>query len=267
MKRRTILSATDVPLIFSDERVRLMVSAAKLAIPADKLPSFASDTRDAVLFLFREIGKPTSNEVHHQIAELVRAAVGAAKARKRPDAACENVARLVERLSPPAQKIMNRRGTLPDLPAALRDPTTQRDACHTIIGLGRVGVRHEPGRKRAGDKRSMTAASEVYAPTMQERPLRREVEHEWIMLLENAHLRATGELPPATAHRDRPSEFADFLRASLDAIGSDADAIGLLGERQRRRRTKQRQERLRALLRRWDATVDTLIARLSGPKS
>ena len=247
--------------------VRKWVSETKLAIPAASLMQFEKDVLEALSLYVAAASKPTSNQIHHEIDALVRAALRASRARKRPDAAGEKVAVMVERLSAPALRILGRRGTLPGADA-LRDPATQRDACEAVARLGRMGAYWDrDGRGRSGGKQSTTEVSVLYAPRLQERPLRHEAEHELLTLLENAHLRATGELPPATAHRDRPSAFAEFLQAFLDAIESDADAIELLSERQRRRRTKQRQEVLRALLRRWENVVDGIIERLSGPKS
>jgi len=279
MKKPTVIAVADVPRVFSDANVRRMVSAARLSIPTARLKHFAEAVREAVLLFLEYLGKPTGNQVHLEIAELVRAAVRAVRARKRPDYACEQVARLVEQLSAPARKIMDRRGTLPD-PAALRNLATQIDACSAILGAGRLGIRHEPGRKRGMDRRSVSREAELYAPKLQERPLRQEAEHLLVMLLEDAHLRATAELPPPTAHHDRPSEFAEFLQACFEAIGLEADVIGLLARRQQRRQAKgTRQPRLRAILQRWDAAADALfmhlarrriidmLRRLSGPKS
>lgn len=279
MKKPTVIDVADVPRVFDDASVWRMVRASRLKIAAAELPRFAEAVREAVLRLLDDLGKPTTNQVHHEIAALVRAAVRAVRAHKRPDYFCELVARLVEQLSAPARKIMGRRGTLPD-PAALRDPATQIDACRAILGAGRLGIRHEPGRKRGTDRRSVSREAELYAPKLQERPLRQEAEHLLVMLLEDAHLQATSELPPPTAHRDRPSEFAEFLQTCFEAIGLDADVIGLLARRQERRQAKAtRQPRLRAILQRWDAAADALfmrlarrriidmLQRLSGPKS
>jgi hypothetical protein len=261
-KRPTTIAASDMPRVFSDDRVGAM--AAELGIPDDKLLLFAKEIRRAALIFFDDVSKATGNEVHHEVDELVRAALRAVKARKRPDADCENVAILVERLSGQARKLMNKRGTLPDA-EALRDPARQRDACETVARLGRLGALREPGRKRPGGKQSTTEVSVLYAPTLQQHPLRREPQHAFVMLVETAYYEATGKLPTLTASRtgSGPGPFARFVQACLDELRAGASAVDLINELHRRRRSK----RLGSLLLRWDKVVDEMIARLSTSKT
>ncbi len=113
LKRRTAIAPKKVPDIFSVDQVRLMASTAALEkITEDKLQDFAASMQHAALIYLGY--EPTDNEVHHEVDDLVRAALRAARARKRPDAACEKVAVLVQRFSKRALNIMKRFGTLPD---------------------------------------------------------------------------------------------------------------------------------------------------------
>ena len=254
--------AADVPRIFSGDGVRQMVPA-KLRIPSEAMPRFVEEIRRAALIFFDDAKRPTDNEIHHEIAELVRAAVRAAKARKRPDFACAQVAGLVELLSPPTREILNRRNTLPH-PAMLRDPSTQRDACHIILGLGRLGVHHKPGRKRGKDeqgkdRRSVTEISDLYAPKPQQYPSRREgPPHAFVGWVEAAYIEATGKKPPCTANRANPGPYARFVQACLDELRASADAVDLINLRC----WQSRMMRLRHVARRWDGAVAA--ARLSG---
>jgi hypothetical protein len=260
MKKPDLIKAADVRGRFRNTRVWWM--ARQTNYDPGKQPGFAEVVREAVLELLDNIGRPTSNQVHQEIAELVRVAARATRARKRPDHWCEQAACLVERLSPPAKKIMDRRGTLPDA-AMLRDPATQLDACHVSLGLGRLGVSHEGGRIRERDeqgrviKRSVSEVSQLYAPKLQERPLRHEPHTVFLARLENAHLRATGELPPFTTNHARPNDFTKFAQACLDEAGTGASAIELLEARHRRRQVKE----LHHVAGRWDKAIDDQILR------
>jgi hypothetical protein len=111
-------------------------------------------------------------------------------------------------------------------------------------------------------RRSVTEASQVYGPKLQERPLRHEPLMVFVERLENAHLRATGKLPSFTANFYHPGPFAKFLQACLDAAGADASAIKLLNARNWRRQVKERhQKRLNDLTERWDRAMRGQILR------
>jgi hypothetical protein len=249
--------AADVPRIFSDDRVRELVPA-KLKIPAEAMPRFAGEIRRGALIFFEDAGKATGNEVHHEIADLVRAALLAARARMRPDAAREKVARLIERLSPQARKIMNQHGTLPD-PATLRDPAAQREVCEAVARRGRRGAYLKLGRKREGGKRSVTEVSVLNAPTLEQYPSRREgPPHAFVGWVEAAYIQATGKKPPRTANRANPGPYARFVQACLDELRASADAVDLINLRCWQTRIMQ----LRHVARRWDTAVAA--ARLSG---
>jgi hypothetical protein len=257
MKKPTTITAAEVPRIFSDAHVRLMASTAGLEeIAEDKLQGFAASVQHAALIYLNY--EPTSNEVHRQIDELVRAALRAAKARKRPDVACEEVVSLIERLSKQATKIMNRFCTLPDA-ETLRDPARQRDACETVARLGRMGAYFKLGRKRDRGKRSVTEVSVLYAPTLQQHPRRRDAQIAFLMGLEAAYVEATGEAPTPTANLNRPGPYARFVRACLDQLRAAANAVELINERDRRRKIMQ----LRHMVLRWDAAVAGIANRLS----
>ena len=94
-KDRRIPAPQDVPRIFSDDQVRQLAAVAKL--PADaNLPHFATAVRDAALLYIRDASTASDNEVHHGVDVLLRAADRALIARKRKDAAYENVAVRIE---------------------------------------------------------------------------------------------------------------------------------------------------------------------------
>jgi hypothetical protein len=252
-----IKSQNPIPADVLRDRICQMVPA-KLKIPAEAMPCFIEGIRCAYQIFSEDAGKATLNEVHHEIDELVRAALRAVKARKGQDAACEEVARRVERLSVQARTLLNKRGTLPDA-EALRDPTRQRDACETVARLGRVGAYRKQGRKRPGDKKSTTEVSVLYAPVLQQYPSRREgPAHAFVGWIEAAYIEATGKKPPCTANRSNPGPYAHFVQACLDELRASADAVDLINLRC----WQSRMMRLRHLSRQWDKAVAA--ARLSG---
>ena len=235
-KEKRIPKAQDVPAIFSDQRVRELLAEAELAVGDDVC--FAAAVRDAALIYVREAGEASGNEVHYEVDELLRAAVRAAKARKRKDAACENVAVRIEQLSGRARKLLSKRGTLPDA-EALRDPASQCDACETLASICRIGARWEEDRRRPSGKRSMTIVPFLHAPELQQHPPRREAHLNFVMWLRIAYLEATGKQPSLTANPARPGPFARMVQACLDQVQASANAVELLNELQRRRKDKQ----------------------------
>jgi hypothetical protein len=238
------------------------LAVEELEVAAEKLTAFATAIDDAAQIFFAEV--PTSNQVHHEIAAVARASLRAVQARKRPDVDCERVAVMVEQLSAQARKTLSKRGELPT-PAALRDPAIQRDACSAVLRICRLGFSRQPGRKRKGGERSETMVSVLYAPKLDQWPLRHEPHHATLARLEEAYLDAKGDFPP-TVNDSTP--WAVFVQAFLDNIGAgDANAVNLINEHHRRRGRKQlgplviRLDRIReAITRRLQA----LYERLSG---
>jgi hypothetical protein len=256
-RKRIVRVMADAGLVgmFSGQALKDMLIKAKLEIDNEKLPRFEADVREAALFFFAEAAKATLNEVHHEIDALVRAALRAVKARKRPDFACERVAALIEQLSVQARKLMNKRGTLPD-PETLRDPARQRDACETVARLGRLGAYRKQGRRRPGGKQSTTEVSVLNAPKLLQHPLRQEPHHAFLTGLEEAYLAAKGRWPPRTANPS--TRWVLFVQACLDQLEPGVNAVELINEHHRRRRIKQ----LGHLALRFDKAVDALIVRL-----
>jgi hypothetical protein len=106
-KERRIPKAQDVPRIFSDQRIREL--AAKAKAPKCDCLRFAAGAREATLIYISEASTTSDNEVHHELDELLRAADRAVKRRKNKDAAYEDVAKRVERLSERTRKLLNER--------------------------------------------------------------------------------------------------------------------------------------------------------------
>jgi hypothetical protein len=72
-KARSPITADEVPLIFSDERIREMAERAPLPADAD-LQQLAADVRTAASDYAKDARAPDANEVHHEIATLEKAA-------------------------------------------------------------------------------------------------------------------------------------------------------------------------------------------------
>jgi hypothetical protein len=178
-------------------------------------------------------------------AALLRAADRAVKRRKGKDAAYEEVAKRIERLSDPTRKLLNERSArpaaaleMPDL-EAFRDPMRRDEACENIARLCRIGACWKEGRRRPGGKRSITLVSMLHAPEPQQHPSRRKAQLNFVMWLRVAYVEATGEQPSLTANANRPGPFARMVQACLDEIRAGANAVELLNELQRRRKGKK----------------------------
>jgi hypothetical protein len=249
-KERRIPEAKDVPGIFSDQRIRKLAVEAKL--PLGDVLRFAAGAREAALIYMGNVGAASDNEVHHEVDELLRAADRALKRRKEKDAAYEDVAKRIERLSERTRKLLNERSARPTVtldmpdPEAFRDLARRDEACETIARLCRIGAFWEEGRRRPGGTRSMTMVSELHAPELKQHPARREAELNFVMLLEVAYLEATGKHPSLTADPNRPGPFARMVQACLNEVRASANAVELLNELQRRRKgMKQRQRKVK----------------------
>jgi hypothetical protein len=233
-KDRRIPTPEEVPSIFDDKCIQELVGTARLPGTAN-IARFGVLVRDAALEYIRDANIASDNEVHHEVDGLLRAADRAVNARKRKDAACENVAIRIERLSERTRKLLNERGMLPD-PEMLRDPATQHVACETIARLCRTGACWQEGRRRPGGKRSVTLVSVLHAPILQQNPARREAQLNFVVSLRLAYLHAAGKSPPRTANPERPGPFAKMARICLDKLRSGANAVEMLKELQRRQK-------------------------------
>jgi hypothetical protein len=246
-KERRIPKAQDVPRIFSDQRIRELAAEAKLLLN-DNL-RFAAGAREAALIYIGDASAASDNEVHHEVDELLRAADRAVKRPKHKDAAYEDVAKRIERLSERTRELLNERSIraaaleMPD-PEALRDPTRRDEACEAIARLCRIGACGKEGRRRPGGKRSMTMVSMLHAPEAEQHPARRKAELNFVMWLRVAYLEATGKRPSPTANPARPGPFARMVQACLDEIRASANAVELLNELQQRRKGKKQDETL-----------------------
>jgi hypothetical protein len=242
-KERWIPEAQDVPGIFSDQRIRELAAKAELPLGDDL--RFAAGVRDAALIYIRDTRATSDNKVHREIDELLRAADHAVKRRKCKDAAYEDVAKQVERLSERTRKLLNKRSARPTValempdPEAFRDLARRDEACETIAKLCRIGAFKKKGRRRADGKQSITMVNILHAPELQQHPARREAQLNFVMWLRVAYVEATGEQPSLTANAERPGPFARMVQACLDEIRASADAVALLNELQRRKKGKK----------------------------
>jgi hypothetical protein len=246
-KEWQIPKAQDVPRLFSDQRIRELAAEAKLPLGDDL--RFAAGVREAALIYISEASAASDNEVHYEVDALLRAADRAVKQRKNKDAAYEDVAKRVERLSERTRKLLNERSTraaaleMPH-PEAFRDIARRDEACEAITRLCRIGACGKEGRRRPGGKRSMTMASTLHAPELQQHPRRRDAARNFVMWLRVAYLVATDKLPSPTANPERPGPFARMVQACLDEVKAGANAVELLNELQQRRKGKKQDEAL-----------------------
>jgi hypothetical protein len=244
-KKRPIPKAEDVPRIFSDQRIREL--AAKVKLPLGDDLRFAAGVREAALIYISEASAASDNQVHHEVDELLRAADRAPKRHKNKDAAYEDVAKRVERLSERTRELLNERSTraaaleMPH-PEAFRDIARRDEACEAIARLCRIGACTEEGRRRPGGKRSMTVFSMLHAPELQQHPARRKAELNFVMWLRMAYLEATREHPSLTANPERPGPFARMVQLCLDEVKAGANAVEMLNELQRRSKGKKQED-------------------------
>jgi hypothetical protein len=241
-KDRRIPTPEDLPRLFDDKCIRQLVRIDGRLRTAN-IPVFAAGVLEAAEVFVRDASATNDNEVHYEVDKLLRAAERAIRARKRKDAACEKVAVQIEGLSGRTRELLNERGMLPS-PEILRDPATRGAACEAITSLCRIGAYWQEGRRRPGGKRSMTMVSLLHAPTLKQRPARREAHLNFMMMLRLAYLEATGKPPPATAHPGRPTPFAQIAQICLDKLRAGANAIELINRLQRRRKDKEERQRL-----------------------
>jgi len=236
-KSRSIITAEEVPVIFDDARVRDLAKTAKLP-PSANMAAFAAGVRDAAWIFARDARIPTCNDLHAEIAELLKAA-GARD--------YDHAAALLENLSHSARGLLKDRGARPSIaielptPDAMRDPGRRERGCDAIARLCQVGGEYVDGRRRPSGKRSRPAwHALLHAPEAQRNFPKRKVERQFVIWLSVAWLDATGQEPSRTArHRDDGNlgPFASFVRECLRLVGAqDADAVGLINDLHKRRR-------------------------------
>jgi hypothetical protein len=238
-KSRLIVAAADVPIVFDDACIAKLAKVAKLPAHAD-LASFGRGIREAACIFARDARGPNANALHDEIAELYRAADGRLY---------EELATLMEQLSPRASVVLANRGGRLGLPLsapdAIRDPERREDACTAIVTLCSMGGKEVKGRRRPGGKQSRPAwCPLLYAPARQRIFAKRDAERNFVMWLRSACLDATGEVPAQTARHGDPSRdlgpFARLVRDCLRLVGApDADPVGLINELDRRRSAMQ----------------------------
>jgi hypothetical protein len=244
VKRQPTITADAVPRIFDDERIKRLASEG--AKDAD-LEILAKAVRKAVDIYLSEAAAVSSNDIHHQIARLYRAAV-----RRK----YQETGDRVRKLSAGALAFLKKRRVppslgwkIPDDTDVLLDPATQDQACETIVSLCRIGGHWQQGRQRPSGRPSMTFVPHLQAPPLRRHFSKRKAELNFVMNLQLAYAEATGKLPPLTARhvtsdkrlastvhmRKRLSPFALMARECLKLVGRpDADVVELINELQRR---------------------------------
>jgi hypothetical protein len=221
-KSRSVIAAEDVDRVFDYDQIAELTAIAKLPADADR-QRFAEGVRDAVRIYARDAREPSVNDLHREIEKLHRAAE-----RQQYD----QLAVLVEGLSPKARNLLNTRGArlgvmLPS-PEALRG-AQHEEACAAIVKLTQFGGEDRKGRKRPGGKRSPdTWRPHLYAPSRQRNFPKREAERTLIIMLQAAWLDAVGTLPSRAVNRDRPSGFAKMAARCFQLIGARADVADLI---------------------------------------
>jgi len=121
---RPIIAAEDVAVIFDDVQV-VQLAKTKLPPGAD-MAALAKGVREAARIFVREAGTPTGNLLHKEIAKLHKVATATDCPRY------DEVAALMESMSPQALDMLKDRGAQPTIgidlppPDALRDPRSAR---------------------------------------------------------------------------------------------------------------------------------------------
>ena len=250
-KTRPIILAEDVPVIFDDKCIAELAKIARLPPGADAA-AFAAGIREAARIFARDASMPTGNELHDEIDELFKAA---------DRRSYNEVADVLERLSPQARDILENRGARPSIgievpsPDLLRDPARREEACKGIARLCQFGGHFIEGRRRHSGKRSRPVWRPlINAPAKQRNFPRRKAERDFVMWLSVAWSEATGSEPSRTARwyeatrGTRPPQlgpFARFVRKCLCLVGAaHADVVELMTEVHRRRRAMKQREGL-----------------------
>ena len=114
-RHRRIVTLEDVPIVFEDGCIRKLATIAELPSDAD-IDAFGSALRDAASVFARDALVPTDNELHEEIATLLKASEGREY---------DEIARLLENLSPRARDMLH--GVGPGLEIELPLPDAIRD--------------------------------------------------------------------------------------------------------------------------------------------
>jgi len=245
MKKMSTIAVDAVPVIFDDRCLKEIASVGKLPSEAD-FSRFARSVRGAVRHYALAARAPSSNDLHHEIKALHRAA---------DREQCDEVANLLDRLTVAARAWLDERGRRPSwqsiygdegakLPIAndVRDPAKRREACGLVRQLCTVGGGIIEGRLRPTGRRSRpTYRTALCAPNPSPHFARREAELDLVTSLQISFVEATSRMPALTAHHDSPGPFARMAQKVLVLVGAThADAVGLINELNRRRREMER---------------------------
>jgi hypothetical protein len=226
------IAEADVPRIFDDTCIATLADIGRLPAGADR-KRFADGVREAARIYVRDARIPTDNELRAEIRALCRAS-------ERKE--YEQVATLLESLSPKARKLLSSRGARPSLglelpaPEKLRKAAGQQKACEVVLRLCQHGGGYIEGRRRPSGKRSRTWQALLHAPHPRQNFAKRDAERDFVMWLQLSWLEAAGVPPSFAANATRPGPFARMVRECLKLVGAGhADAVGLINELNRRR--------------------------------
>jgi len=234
MKARHTIAVEDVCRVFDDARIERLVRVARLPIGTD-VKRLADGIRDAARIYARDASEPTVNELRAEIEQLHRAA-----ARGKYD----QLAKLLEALSPKARRLLGARGKRlgVSLPPAKALQTAEAERASAIaVKITSVGGQYVQGRKRLGEKRSRPAWQPlIYAPDARQHFPKREAERNLIINLQIGWFEAVQEQPSVSVNRQRPSPFAKMAAECFKLVGAaHADVFGLINSVNRRRRIKK----------------------------
>ena len=244
MKRVRAIPVDAVSAIFNDNCLKQLARDGKLP-PGANYPRFARSVRGAVCDFVLAVRAPTSNDLHREIKALHSAAD-----REQYD----ELANLLDRLSPAARAWLNQRGQRPGwqsiygsqgakLPTAneVREPTRRKEACTLVRGMCTAGGRIIEGRRRSTGKRSLSYQTVLDAPTPSRHFSKREAELALITSLQLSFVGATGKMPALTARRGFLGPFARMTQKVFHFAGAaHADVVGLINELNRRRIVSER---------------------------
>ena len=223
-KKRCSISADQVPIVFSNEKIRDLLETCELG-DAACFRRFAKCVRLAAHHYSQAALLPTINELHDEI-EILHGAASRGK--------CEEVANRIENISRTAWELLSERGARPSVslklpsPQDLLHPEHRHAAIRSVVTLCTAGGGWVEDRRIASGRRWQPL---LYAPKRSPNFPKREAERDFVWHLQSACHAATGHLPPRTAHRTNPGPFARMAQECLALVGANhASAVDLINE-------------------------------------
>jgi hypothetical protein len=270
-KKNRLLPASQVPIVFSNKRVREITTGLRPPLDDDQTRRFAASQRQTARIY---LGAKRTQKV--DVSDEVKALYRAAEQHE-----FEKAATLMRDLSRQTREFLNKRAARIGLklprPIFFRDRARRRSACETVRRLSSQGGHLEAGKwvphlylpkhqpiyelevqrtilrwikaaHKRGVKTNMRelqrkAIKGVRGAEPELRSPKRQPERDFIMFLQVDFLTATGRNPPETArkyaHRDltlRPSPFVEMVQKCLELLGAEkVDVIEQINKLQTRR--------------------------------